>query len=106
MNPNGQQPGPAETGETGPPARLECLGVKYLAAVAALLVVIIALLGVLWIRERAAHIAAERQLSALRMRHDQLQAVVGQLLVPAQSPGLQPGEGVAPLNGSSTNAGQ
>jgi len=56
-------------------------GGRYLAVTGVLLVVIIALLAVLWGRERARRRAAESRAAQWRVRYEQLQQAVGGLLI-------------------------
>ncbi|MDY6913881.1 MAG: hypothetical protein SVT52_05440 [Planctomycetota bacterium] len=54
---------------------------KYLAVVGGLLLIIIAALASLWLRERRGRILAENRLVTVQARYEQLQSIMGQVLI-------------------------
>ena len=78
---------PASSGRPGAAPRA---GEKYLVTVGTLLVIIIAFLAVLWLRERAARVAADGRLAAMQQRLGQLEGAVGDLVVRASGTQFEP----------------
>lgn len=66
------------SGQTSRPGTRE--GTRYLGAVGLLLVLIIALISVLWVRERRGRGAAERDRDAALEKYDELERAVGAVI--------------------------
>ena len=65
---------------------------KYLAVVGGLLIIIIAALASLWIRERRGRILAESRLGAVQAKYEQLQSIMGQVLIRQDEERLDSGD--------------
>lgn len=86
MNYDQEQSGqPATNGPTRPQS-----GAKSLMTVGILLVVIIALLAVLWARERAARITAHRDATAATAKYTRMQSALGEMLTKRLDGQIQP----------------